>query len=102
MNSVSEKAELARKAVHNFCNGEATICVPPLDTDDDIILISIIDEWEKLRAENGRLREALELAIDWFNACIPEMDCRGDEDCDHCEAQNRTYIYRKALAGEGE
>lgn len=31
----------------------------------------------------ARLRAA-EALIDWAKANIPEMDCRSDEDCDHC------------------
>jgi hypothetical protein len=40
---------------------------------------------ETVMLESGfELRAKLALAFAWMSANIPEMDCRGDEDCDHC------------------
>jgi hypothetical protein len=40
-----------------------------------------VTELARLREENRVLREA----ADWMKANVPEMECRMDEDCDHCE-----------------
>jgi hypothetical protein len=53
-------------------------------------VLSLIDRIE-------RLRSALDLAQDWMAANVPEMECRGGEDCDHCLATQIEADLRKAL-----
>jgi hypothetical protein len=40
---------------------------------------------DALRAENQSLREQVAMLRDWMQANVPEMECRMDGDCDHCE-----------------
>jgi len=46
----------------------------------------------KLERDNEVLKEALGDARGWMEANIPEMECRGDDDCDHCLGAS---IYRE-------
>lgn len=41
-------------------------------------------------------------AEDWFRANIEEMECRGDEDCDHCVAVQVKQELESALAAGKE
>lgn len=55
-------------------------------------LIPLLDLIEEMRA-------ALSRAEDWLGANLnaPTMDCRGDEDCDHCEGITVCTEVRSAL-----
>lgn len=46
---MSDLITQARKALSNFCNGKQTLCIPPQDTDDDMVLSRAI---EKLATAN--------------------------------------------------
>ena len=42
---------------------------------------------QELKKENKKLHDIIEIqdnVIDWAKANVNEMDCRGDDDCDHC------------------
>lgn len=50
--------------------------------------------------EISRFRDALEVAADWMKVQIEEMDCRGDEDCDHCEGIQSLDQIERILDGK--
>lgn len=61
---------------------------------------------DQLRAEVERLREALEYlqgaTVGIVDSYDDEIECRGDEDCDHCVVMDALNDARAALARKGE
>jgi hypothetical protein len=50
-------------------------------------LPALLDAVTALKEENARLLEdnhRLSEAAEWVKTMLPEMECRGDEECDHC------------------
>ena len=47
-----------------------------------------------------KVAEAAKFNMEWMEANVPEMECRNDEDCDHCEGTRVLEFLRKALAAE--
>lgn len=59
----------------------------------------------QLTKERDAYDKALREALGWMSVNLPEMECRGDEDCDHCfgktiEAEGRDAL--KRFQGERE
>lgn len=52
-------------------------------------------------SKNGRspLLKAIEPCLDWMEHALVEMECREDEDCDHCVGQQFLEQARKVLWG---
>lgn len=43
------------------------------------------------------LEDALKDATNWMAAILPNMDCRGDEGCDHCDGTGRLEEIMKVI-----
>jgi len=57
---------------------------PCLCEADDRDYLSYIDHAEIKIQKLEKRNKIMENIHAWAEANIPEMDCRGDEDCDHC------------------
>lgn len=83
--------ERIEKALEDFTKGRASMHVPPLDTDVDVVLAECSDRLSELEArcaalaaENAALKDAIETHKHGFvrcNCCGDELMCHTDDVC---------------------
>lgn len=54
--------------------------------------------WDVCKEAYG-ISEAQKNIIEWAKYSIPEMDCRNDEDCDHCYGMQLLHDLRMEVEG---
>ncbi|MBW9428633.1 hypothetical protein [Enterobacter kobei] len=103
--------ERIEKALEDFTKGRASMHVPPLDTDVDMVLAECSDRLSELEArcaalavENAGLRGAIETHKHGFvrcNCCGDELMCHTDDVCRALDETQATESFLAEVRAQG-